>query len=339
MEIIKLKAMVVLDHQQHFPKKEFDLGKIYDYSESPQRINQIQSAIEKIEGFQYISQQYNQDQFWQILNSIHTSEYLHAFEHFSEVAQEKGDYLYPEVFPRRLQNNNTSEHLGYYSIDNYAPIGANSYKIALKAAQTAYSCALEIEKDPSAPVYALIRPPGHHAGPDYMGGYCYLNNAAVAARHLQKSGRVALLDIDYHHGNGTQEIFWDDPQVLYLSIHGDPDYPNYSGTKDEKGGISALHANHNIPLPERTVGEQYLQAFEQALETIHKFDPSWLIISLGVDTFKDDHVGNFALDLIDYAAIGEKLKETKLPLLFIQEGGYNIKEVGNLVAELLKNAC
>jgi acetoin utilization deacetylase AcuC-like enzyme len=209
----------------------------------------------------------------------------------------------------------------------------------LQAAQTAYACALELEQDPSTPVYALVRPPGHHAGPDYMGGYCYLNNAAIAARHLQKSGRVALLDIDYHHGNGTQEIFWDDPQVLYLSLHGDPDYPNYSGTSDEKGGVSALHANHNIPLPERTAGEQYLAALEQALATIQQFDPTWLVISLGVDTFKDDHVGNFALDLPDYAAIGQKLKQTQLPLLFIQEGGYNIKEVGNLVAELLQNAC
>ena len=207
--------------------------------------------------------------------------------------------------------------LGYYSIDAYAPIGKYTWQAARQAAKTAYAAAVELRENPEIPVYALVRPPGHHAGPDYMGGYCYLNNTAVAVKTLAINSLTAILDLDYHHGNGTQEIFQEDGNVLFISIHCDTEeeYPEYSGGIDENDGLTI-----NYPLPPHTTGAEYLSILQQAIATIREFEPEYLVISLGVDTYKEDPTGTFHLDTTDYRQIGELLADTGIPFV-VHPGG------------------
>jgi acetoin utilization deacetylase AcuC-like enzyme len=188
--------------------------------------------------------------------------------------------------------------------------------------------------------FALCRPPGHHAGREYMGGYCYLNNAAIASQHCIDGGakRVAVLDIDFHHGNGTQDIFYDRPDVLFISIHGDPtvSYPYFSGHADERGVGAGVGFNLNIPLPRGTVWEGFYHALRHAGIAIGRHAPDALVISLGVDTFEDDPISHFRLRTPDYLRVGEAIARFNVPTLFVMEGGYMVDEIGiNAVNVLL----
>jgi acetoin utilization deacetylase AcuC-like enzyme len=188
-------------------------------------------------------------------------------------------------------------------------------------------------------VYALCRPPGHHAGPDFFGGYCYLNNAAIAAQALRaESGqRVAILDIDYHHGNGTQAIFYADPDVWYGSIHVDPavDYPFYAGYTDEIGAGAGRDTNYNLPLPPRIGEGQYLSALDLLFARLVASGPQWLIVSAGFDTYVDDPIGTFQVTTNGFHEIGRRLGELAIPTLVVQEGGYCTADLGrNAVAFL-----
>ncbi len=186
-----------------------------------------------------------------------------------------------------------------------------------------------------------VAPPGHHAGRDLMGGYCYLNNAAIAAQHLidQGQGRIAILDLDYHHGNGTQSIFYHRNDVLFASIHGDPDdeYPHYLGFADETGEDQGQGYNLNIPLAlGRTSWQQYRQALETCSQRIDKFSPDTLVVSLGLDTYSDDPLGEFSLQSLDYLEMGRILKSMGLPTLFVFEGGYAVEALGENTANVLQ---
>jgi acetoin utilization deacetylase AcuC-like enzyme len=186
-------------------------------------------------------------------------------------------------------------------------------------------------------VYALCRPPGHHAAHDLYGGFCYLNNAAIAARYLQLSllpegGRteIAILDFDYHHGNGTQALFYNDPTVLFSSLHADPEneYPYYWGHADERGVGAGEGFNLNYPLPLGTPDGPYLAALDQALAAIAKFDPRCLIVSAGFDIFTGDPVGGFKVTSAGIAQIGRAVAALDLPTLILQEGGYLREKLG-----------
>jgi acetoin utilization deacetylase AcuC-like enzyme len=185
--------------------------------------------------------------------------------------------------------------------------------------------------------YALCRPPGHHAGYRFFGGFCYLNNAAIAARTLLKEGKVAIIDIDYHHGNGTQDIFWNEGGVFYGSLHGDPsfEYP-YSGYADEQGGSAAPGTIMNIPLPAGTTRAPYLSALHQICQAVTEFKPSFLVISVGFDTYVDDPIGSFRLYIEDYTEIGRCLTQLALPTLLVQEGGYTAGMQGLLAERLMQ---
>ncbi|NJL48184.1 MAG: hypothetical protein HC929_12750 [Leptolyngbyaceae cyanobacterium SM2_5_2] len=186
--------------------------------------------------------------------------------------------------------------------------------------------------------YALCRPPGHHAGRDFMGGYCYLNNAAVAAAHLAAAwGRVGLLDVDYHHGNGTQDIFWDDPQVFFGSIHAAPgvDYPYYSGYADETGGPTAPGGIANVPLGSGTTSADYLAALDGLLARCADFGAAALVVSLGFDAYAGDPMSIFDVQPETYTAIGERLAGLGVPVLLVQEGGYQVEALGRLAGHLL----
>jgi acetoin utilization deacetylase AcuC-like enzyme len=227
---------------------------------------------------------------------------------------------------------------GYYCADGEAPIDATTWETARASAHAAWTGAQRLRTGHRL-VYALCRPPGHHAGPDWMAGYCYLNNAAIAARALAQDGdRVALLDIDMHHGNGSQAIFYADPGVWYGSLHVDPRvaYPYYAGYADERGRGAGAGTNWNVPLPPGAGPAAYLHALDGLLAHLSAYDPRWLVLSAGLDTYLHDPIGAFRLTTDSYHAIGARLRALDRPTLVVQEGGYHVADLGRNVVALLR---
>jgi acetoin utilization deacetylase AcuC-like enzyme len=206
---------------------------------------------------------------------------------------------------------------------------------AARCALTAAACVAQGARS----AYALCRPPGHHAARATYGGYCFLNNAALAAQHLRDLGcrRVAVLDLDAHHGNGTQEIFWERPDVLFVSIHGTPEteYPYFLGHADERGAGAGEGYTRNLPLPRDATWEQYGPALDAALDAVARFGPDALVVSLGVDTFEGDPIGPLALRGEHFPIMGRRLAALRLPTVIVQEGGYAVAEIGVNVVGLL----
>jgi acetoin utilization deacetylase AcuC-like enzyme len=178
--------------------------------------------------------------------------------------------------------------------------------------------------------YALVRPPGHHAERKTYGGFCYFNSAAIAAHFLSRVGKVAVLDVDHHHGNGTQDIFYERDDVLTVSIHGHPrnTYPYFSGFEEERGAGPGLGFNLNIPLPESINGEQYREALHRALARVRRFKPEFLIVALGLDPAKGDPTGSWNLTARDFIENGRMIGALSLPTLAVQEGGYRTRSLG-----------
>lgn len=313
-------------HLAHYPPVEYEHERQIPYREIPDRVQQIQAHLTRVglgDAIQPAS-----DFIPEALTAVHSPDYLAALPTLSAAAAQAGQYLYPFFFPVRPEFNRRAATplslLGQYSFDIGSPVGAGTWQAALSAAQAAQYAAEALLRQPESLPYALCRPPGHHAGRDFMGGYCYLNNAAICAAELKKHGRVAIVDIDYHHGNGTQQIFWDDPKVFFLSLHGHPDfeYPHYSGFADEIGGPNAEGTNLNLPLPRGTTGAEYLAALATGLAELVDFNPDYLVISLGFDAYRLDPWSSFTLEVDDYAKIARLLAGLKLPTALIQEGGY-----------------
>jgi acetoin utilization deacetylase AcuC-like enzyme len=226
--------------------------------------------------------------------------------------------------------------IGYYAFGWGTPILEGTWEAAYWAVQCALSAADHVRSGERV-AYALCRPPGHHAAADLYGGFCYLNNAAVAARYLQADGRVAVLDIDYHHGNGTQEIFYADPSVMFCSLHAHPDddYPFYWGEVGELGEGPGDGYNRNWPLPQGTDDKTYLNALEAALAAIREFAPRYLVVSAGFDMVADDPVGGFCVSAEGLRQIGQRIAGLGLPTAIVQEGGYLLESLGeNTVAFL-----
>ncbi|MFO1327657.1 MAG: histone deacetylase family protein [Rubrivivax sp.] len=222
--------------------------------------------------------------------------------------------------------------LGYYALDAGVPITAGTWTAAQDAVDVALTAADALRQGRRA-AFALCRPPGHHAAHAAMGGYCYLNNAAIAVQWLidQGAGRVAVLDVDYHHGNGTQQIFYERGDVFFTSLHGDPavEYPYFTGYADETGAGAGLGANLNLPLPHGTGWTNgYAAALELALSAIGHFGAELLVVSLGVDTFEHDPISQFRLAGDDYLRIGRRIAALGRPTLFVFEGGYAVDAIG-----------
>jgi acetoin utilization deacetylase AcuC-like enzyme len=221
--------------------------------------------------------------------------------------------------------------MGLFSFDAGSPLTSGTWTAARAGACCALAASRALAGGERA-AFALTRPPGHHAGVDFFGGYCFLNNAALAAQALRDGGaeRVAVLDIDYHHGNGTQAIFYERPDVFYASIHGDPrtEYPYYLGYADERGSGAGLGFNRNLPLARGAGFAVWREALAQALQSIAGSRAQALVVSLGVDTFADDPISGFGLRSPDYLRIGEDLAAAGLPTAFVFEGGYAVAEAG-----------
>ncbi len=257
----------------------------------------------------------------------------------------EGKSVYPYVFPIRNATRPPKElsvRAGYYCIDTFTPINRNAYPAARRgvdATMTAADAMLSGERL----AYALVRPPGHHAERKSFGGFCYFCNAAVAANHFSSIGNVAVLDIDYHHGNGQQDIFYSRSDVFTVSIHGDPDfaYPYFTGFADEQGEGDGVGHNLNIPLPEVQNGKQFRVALSKALKAIREYAPKFLVVCLGLDPAKGDPTGTWSLIADDFKQNGQMIGELNLPTLVVQEGGYRTRTLGinarNFFSGLLEN--
>lgn len=278
------------------------------------------------------------------ITAVHSPNLLHLLQTAYERMQQETDM--PQVVPncyavRHLSGRRPHTiwgQLGYHCTDTTTPILTHTWEAAYWSAQTALSAAEHVWRQGGA-AYALCRPPGHHAYADLYGGYCYLNNAAIAAHWLSQCGRsVAIVDVDYHHGNGTQAIFYDRADVLFCSLHGDPDieYPFYCGYADERGTGAGEGFTYNFPLPLGTDGAAYLAAVQQAVDVVRQFKPDVLLVSLGVDTAVNDPNGGFLLETDDFTQVGQALAALKLPTLIVQEGGYILETIGADVAAFLR---
>ena len=228
--------------------------------------------------------------------------------------------------------------LGSYAFSSDTPILRGTWSAAREAVNVALSAAEAIRAGERA-AFALTRPPGHHAAADVFGGFCYLNNIAIAAQFLADAGmRPAVLDVDYHHGNGTQSIFYARSDVFFCSVHADPHfaYPHFLGFADERGEDAGADFNLNLPLPAGTDWALYEQALALALKAVESFGPDVLLVSLGLDTYIDDPIASFRLKPADYLRLGEKIAALGCPTLFVFEGGYAVDALGEITANVLE---
>ncbi|MDB2420552.1 histone deacetylase family protein [Paracoccaceae bacterium] len=246
----------------------------------------------------------------------------------------KGEAM-PTGWPARRMSQRIPTHiegrLGYYALACETTISNGTWEAAYASAQVALTGVRRLN-DGAKAVFSLCRPPGHHATTDMYGGYCFVNNAAVAAQHLLDTGakRIAILDVDFHHGNGTQDIFDARDDVLFISLHGDPmdAFPHFLGHADETGTGAGNGYTVNYPLPPNTDFAAWRAALQKALSHVADYAPDQLIISLGVDTFETDPISFFKLKSENFATYGADIASLNLPTLFVMEGGYDIAEIG-----------
>ena len=298
------------------------------YVEAPVRIKSILKEI--IPTGIFVEHEANNypDHF---ITNVHDSKYVSYFKTVVEKIAD-GKSVYPYVFP--IRNNakppkELSVRAGYYCIDTFTPLNKNAYLAARSGVNCSLTAADAILQGRKA-AYVLTRPPGHHAEQNVFGGFCYFNNNAIAANYLSKYGKVSILDIDYHHGNGQQQIFYKRSDVLTISIHGHPRfaYPYFSGFNNEKGEGDGLGYNVNFALPETITPEKYQLTLTQAITVIKKFKPDYLVVALGLDTAKGDPTGTWPLRTTDFHANGNIIGSIGLPTLIIQEGGYKTQVLG-----------
>ncbi|MGZ8349711.1 MAG: histone deacetylase family protein [Allosphingosinicella sp.] len=319
----------------HAPVQELHNGSFVPYAEHPGRLRSILAALGPTEAAI--------DHGEAAIRAVHSPDYLaflwSAWQDW-QAAGRPGDasaYAWPVVRRRPLKLDRIDARLGLYSFDASSPIAAGTWDSAYWSAQTALT-ALDALLAGERTAFALCRPPGHHCGADYLGGYCYLNNAAIAAQAAATAGRrVAILDVDYHHGNGTQDIFYGRGDVLFASIHADPvtDYPYFWGHADETGEGEGEGATLNLPLPRGTGWADYRAALDRALERIAAWSPDLLLCSYGADTFAGDPISRFELRTDDYPELGRRVAALGVPGLVVMEGGYAVDALGPNVAAFL----
>ncbi|WP_319561472.1 histone deacetylase family protein [Marispirochaeta sp.] len=333
-----MKVIEKYNDSLHNPYWKYQLGPAaYEVKDTPKRVEAIKEALREAGGFEFVTARHYPERLIARLHPYH--DYI---RNTSESLSSEDEEFYPDLFPGEgaMRKKRVDEPLwgGIWCTDAVTPIKKRTYEVARASAETALTGAEMIRKGTERSVYALCRPSGHHAGPRVFGGYCYFNNAATAAEFLLPSGPVAIVDIDYHHGNGTQEFFEEVKSVFTSSIHCDPssEYPYFWGYTEETGKGQAAGTNHNEPLPKGAGKKEYLAALERILAKIREFNPAYLIISAGFDTHRDDPIGGLALDVEDYAEIGAAFAAMDLPTLICQEGGYNTATLGKCAAHLLQ---
>jgi len=330
------------EHAKHDPQKEISDGALVDAVEKPSRAEIVKARVEEVGlGPVEAPRSFGDD----TLQAVHGTGYLDFLRGFWQewtTAGRAGE-AFPFVWPvRGLRDDRPPRHidgrLGFYSFDAGSPLTAGTFQAARASAHVALT-ASELVCAGETAAFGLCRPPGHHAARDYFGGYCFLNNAAIAAEHLLTKGcdRVAILDVDYHHGNGTQSIFEERSDVLFLSLHADPaeEYPYFLGHADEIGRGPGEGFTANYPLPAGTDWAAYSKALDHALGRLRQFGADALVISLGLDTFERDPISRFRLTSDDFTRMGAAIERAGLPTVFLLEGGYAVAELGINCANVL----
>ncbi|MCX5987263.1 MAG: histone deacetylase family protein [Chloroflexi bacterium] len=313
-------------HREHQPRIEVLYGRHTPHPERPERVEAIRSAIA---GSRWEHTVRGPSSFPIVIaTSVHEPAYVAFLHEHADLAAEEG--LDGEWFPYTWPRDR--------GLDLGTPISKHTVDLAWHSAECALTAA-KVVRDGAPWSFSIGRPPGHHASVGAHGGYCYFNHAALVAQSFldapsmtgRTADRVAILDLDIHHGNGTQDIFYASDRVFYASIHGEPDwaYPPHSGFAGETGTGAGSGANYNQPLPIGTGWREYSHALDRAFDRMAQFDPSYLVVSQGFDTFSGDRWGGFELQAPDYARIGERLRTFGRPIVIILEGGY---EPANIAA-------
>lgn len=329
-------------HYLHHPRYELLGGKQVELADVPARIEWIKEACER----QKLGPLLEAKDFGLLpILKVHDSNYVAflrgVWDEMKAVGLDETTFgsawpvagMRHDRPPRKLM-----ARLGFYSSDGCSPVTEGAWVAAYAAAQSALTAVDSVLGGHDGSI-ALCRPPGHHAAAAYAGGYCYLNNAAIAAQYALDQGvtRVAILDVDFHHGNGTQSIFYNRSDVVFSSVHADPldAYPYFLGHADECGEGEGFGFNFNFPLPLGCALPKWLAALDQSIECLSKTQPGLLVVSLGVDTFKDDPISQFCLDTPDYLLIGTALARLGIPTVFVLEGGYAVAAIGDNVTNVL----
>lgn len=322
--------------RDHAPARELHNGAFAAYAETPARVDAMLKAVGPTET--------PADRGEAPILAVHDAAYVGFLKEAPRLWQEAGrpgdaiPYAFPIRGRRPLRLDRVDALLGAHAFDATTPITADTWRSAYASAQSALAATHAVLEGERA-AFALCRPPGHHAGADYCGGYCHLNVAAIAAQAARDAGveRVAILDIDYHHGNGTQDIFYARADVFYASVHADPkrDYPFYWGHADETGEGAGLGTTINLPLPHGTSRDAFRATQARALEAIAAFDPGLLVVSFGADTWEGDPISQFALTTPDYAVLASDIAARGWPSVIVMEGGYAVDALGHNVASFL----
>jgi acetoin utilization deacetylase AcuC-like enzyme len=359
---VKMYIVHTERHKAHATDEVLVEGHPFDTSEVPARAELILAAAQRAQLGSLVTPS---DHGLQPILAVHDADYVAflrtAYDESASALNEAGP-VFSWTFANRHAMRRPKSVLGlkgYYAFGWASPILKGTWEAAYWSAQCAVTAAALVRQGELV-AYALCRPPGHHAAADLYGGYCYLNNAAIAARYLQHpclnpshtperdsetlhgvitgdGTPIAILDVDYHHGNGTQILFYSDPTVLYCSLHAHPDedYPYYWGDADERGTGPGKGTNRNWPLPKGTGDQAYLAALDQALAAIREFAPRYLVVSAGYDIVQGDPEGGFCITTQGLWEIGKRIAALALPTIIVQEGGYLLESLGeNAVAFL-----
>jgi acetoin utilization deacetylase AcuC-like enzyme len=339
-------------HTRHAGQQEMFRGRLVDCHEVPARLDFVMAELQRRPLGAIEAPTINDATLDATLRRVHSARYLDflqgAWDEWVALdpSNAERDAL-PSVWPLPSRHGfrtdvlpeNFAARMGAFAFDSGCPLTAGTWVAARAGAACALAAAQTVAGGERS-AFALTRPPGHHAGPDYFGGYCFLNNAAVAAQALRDAGkqRVAVVDVDYHHGNGTQTIFYERADVLTVSIHGDPrsEYPFFLGHADERGAGAGMGFNLNLPLPRGTGFAAWRRALDTALQVADNFGADALVVPMGLDTFAGDPISGFTLQSDDYFALGAALASADLPTVFTFEGGYAVDAVGVNAVNLLE---
>ncbi len=314
----------------HSPQSYLSRGKMRSPQELPARVDPLLAVVEKL-GYPICEPR---DYGLSPLVQVHSSAYLEyletAYQEWHAVPENWGDEVMSNVFIR--ENNPLRGILGKtarYLADGSCPIGEHTWKAAYWSAQSAIAAAHAVN-DGERSAYALCRPPGHHAREEAAGGFCFLNNAAIAGQVLRNQfSKVAILDTDMHHGQGIQEIFYERDDVLYVSIHGDPTnfYPVVAGFDDERGKGQGEGFNLNLPMAHGASEADFFACLDQAEAALREFSPDVLVLSLGFDIYEQDPQSKVAVSQTGFASLGRRIRSWDMPCVVVQEGGYDIESL------------